>query len=236
MEKAPHQFHVLSADAFGSGKSPAWQGGPLRLRDEVALLAPVFGKTSGRFAIVGHSYGAATALIAATMMPERIRALAVYEPTLFSLLDAEREPPNDADGIRFAVAEATAALRRGATDLAAQRFIDFWMHEGAWAAMPEARRQPILASIENLPHWGDALFNEPTPLEVFAQLDIPVLYMMGKLSPASSRGVGRLLTAVLPQVEIIEFEGLGHMGPVTHPQIVNDAIFRFLDAHLNEAV
>jgi hypothetical protein len=73
------------------------------------------------------------------------------------------------------------------------------------------------------------LSNEPTPLRAFSALHVPVLYMMGSESPASSRGVGRLLTRVLPQVEVVEFEGLGHMGPVTHPQIVNAAISRFLD-------
>jgi pimeloyl-ACP methyl ester carboxylesterase len=34
---------------------------------------------------------------------------------------------------------------------------------------------------------------------------------------------------VLPSVEVVELEGLGHMGPVTHPQPVNDAIRRFLE-------
>ena len=81
----------------------------------------------------------------------------------------------------------------------------------------------------NLPSWFRALSNEPTPLRAFSALHVPVLYMMGSESPASSRGVGRLLTRVLPQVEVVEFPGLGHMGPITHPQIVNAAIVRFLE-------
>lgn len=47
-------------------------------------------------------------------------------------------------------------------------------------------------------------------------------------SPASSLSVARLLTAVLPRVEVIEFEGLGHMAPLTHPHVVNAAITEFL--------
>jgi pimeloyl-ACP methyl ester carboxylesterase len=39
--------------------------------------------------LVGHSYGAAVALIAALATPGRVRAMALYEPTLFALLDAE---------------------------------------------------------------------------------------------------------------------------------------------------
>ena len=232
MERLAPRFHVLAADAFASGKSPAWEGGRLQLRDEVALLEPVFACAGESFTLVGHSYGAAVALIAALGMPGRVRAMALYEPTLFSLLDAESPPPNDADGIRNAVANAVAALEEGDRDRAAQKFIDFWMHRGAWEAMSESRKGSIRDSIHCLPEWGAALFSEPTSLAQFAQLDIPVLYMIGKASPLSSRGVGRLLAATLPCAQVIEFEGLGHMGPVTHPEIVNEAIFHFLNAQI----
>jgi pimeloyl-ACP methyl ester carboxylesterase len=77
--------------------------------------------------------------------------------------------------------------------------------------------------------WGDALFNEPAPLDAFSGLNVPVLYMMGTKSPASSRAVGRLLMQALPRVQVVEFNGMGHMGPVTHPEVVNDAISRFLE-------
>jgi pimeloyl-ACP methyl ester carboxylesterase len=33
---------------------------------------------------------------------------------------------------------------------------------------------------------------------------------------------------VLPRVRVAEFKGLGHMGPVTHPETVNAAIAGFL--------
>ena len=231
IESLAPRFHVFAPDAYGSGKSPPWAGGPLRLLDEVAFLNPIFTRADERFAIVGHSYGAAVALLAALSMTGRIAALVLYEPTLFSLLDAETPQTNEADGIRAAVASAVRELEGGNTYRAAQHFIDFWMYEGAWAAMPESRQAPIMQSIHNLPNWGAALFNDTTPLSAFATLDVPVLYMMGKDSPLSSRGVGRLLTATLPRVQVIEFEGLGHMGPVTHPQVVNDAIFRFIDLH-----
>jgi pimeloyl-ACP methyl ester carboxylesterase len=77
--------------------------------------------------------------------------------------------------------------------------------------------------------WASALFGEPTPLEAFATLTVPVLYMIGKTSPTSSRDVARLLTKTLPRVEVVEFERLGHMGPLTHPDVVNEAICRFLE-------
>jgi len=73
------------------------------------------------------------------------------------------------------------------------------------------------------------LFTEPTPLKAFRSLDVPVLFMVGKRSTPSALGVARLLVNALPQVEVVEFENLGHMGPVTHPDLVNEAIGQFLE-------
>jgi pimeloyl-ACP methyl ester carboxylesterase len=152
----------------------------------------------------------------------------LYEPTLFALVDAHQPPPNDADGIRDTAAAASAALDAGDRDAAARHFIDFWMGGGSWDATPESRKPAIAGSMVNVRRWGHALFTEPTPLEAFGRLDMPVLYMLGTESPASSKAVARLLVPVLPNVRVVEFDGLGHMAPVTHPQVVNDAIARFL--------
>jgi len=222
-------FHVLAADSYGSGKSPPWPAErPLALDDEVELLEQVFARAGEPHSLVAHSYGAAVALIAAVRRPERIRALALYEPVLFGLLDEESPPPNAADGIRAAVVDGVAALEKHDRVSAARRFIDYWMGAGAWDRVPQARRDPILDSITNIGHWGNALFTEPTRLETFSRLDVPVLFMTGTESPPSSLGVARLLTRTLPRAEVLRFEGLGHMGPVTHPEVVNEAIRAFL--------
>jgi pimeloyl-ACP methyl ester carboxylesterase len=230
MEILAPKFHMLAPDSYGAGKSPAWPTDrTVSLRDEAALLEPVFALAGEPFALIGHSYGAAVALIATLAQPQRVRALALYEPTLFALLDAESPPPNKADGIRATAARAAAALDAGNPGGAAECFIDFWMGAGAWAQTPEPRKRTIASSIVNIRGWASALFGEPTPLDVFAALNVPVLFMIGKNSPASSLGVARLLTKTLPRLEVIEFEGLGHMAPVTHPGVVNAAISRFLE-------
>lgn len=224
------KFHVLAPDSWGSGKSPDWPSDRnIRLRDEVGFLEPVFEKTGTPLILVGHSYGAAVALIAALTHPGRIRAMALYEPTLFAVIDADTPPPNAADGIRDIATRAGAALDAGDRDTAAGLFIDYWMGPDTWRQMPEQRKPAIAASAANVRRWAHALFTEPTPLDAFRTLDIPVLYMTGKRSTAAAHGVARLLVRALPRVERVEFEELGHMGPVTHPDIVNAAIARFLE-------
>jgi pimeloyl-ACP methyl ester carboxylesterase len=232
-ERMAPQYHVLAADSYGSGRSPAWPANePLTLRDEVAFLEPVFARAGEPFSLVAHSYGAATALIAAIDRPERVRALAVYEPTIFSLVDAATPPPNDVDGIYEVEAVALVALAAGCTEAAAECFVDYWMGPGAWDAMPESRREAVaIAAANNIRGWVDAVTYEPTPLEAFRDLDVPVLLMSGKRSPKSSRAVARLLAETLPHATVIEFEHLGHMAPVTHPDIVNEVIADFLARH-----
>jgi pimeloyl-ACP methyl ester carboxylesterase len=127
------------------------------------------------------------------------------------------------------VADAGVALDAGNPDAAAQRFIDYWMGAGSWARTPDPRKPPIVASVINVRRWAHALFTEPTPLAAFRSLDIPILYMVGQRSTPAAQGVARLLTTALPRAEVVEFEALGHMGPVTHPGPVNDAIARFLE-------
>lgn len=232
MELLAPKFRVLAPDSYGSGRSPDWPSDRvISLSDEVELIESVLERAGSPLALVGHSYGAAVALIAAMADPSRVRALALYEPTLFALIDAAAPPPNDADGIRSGVADAGAALDAGNRDAAAERFIDYWMGTGSWKQTPEQRRPPIAASVTNVRRWAHALFTEPTPLTAFRSLDVPVLYMVGKRSTASARGVARLLAAALPRVQFVEFENLGHMGPVTHPDPVNEAIRQFLERH-----
>jgi len=222
-------YRVFAPDSLGAGKSPAWPAHHVvTLRDEVAFLETVFAEAGEPFFLAGHSYGGAVALIAALDRPERIRAIALYEPTLFALLEEEAPGQEAANGIRFAAADAAVAIDAHDNPAAAERFIDYWMGTGTWRSMPAARQTPIAASMNNVRGWATALFSEPTPLHAFRALELPILYMMGARSPASSLGVARLLTNTLANVTLMQFPGLGHMGPVTHPELVNAAVVDFL--------
>ena len=229
IELLSQNHRVLAPDSYGSGKSPDWHSdGEIALQDEVNFIEPVFALAESPFTLIGHSYGAAVALVAALANPRRIRALAIYEPTLFSLVDAQSSPPNGVDGIRNAVSAAGAALDVGDRDAAARHFIDFWMGTGSWSATPAQRKPTITESMANVRRWSHALFTEPAAIDAFAALNIPVLYMLGGSSPESAHAVARVLLPALRGVRVIEFPGLGHMAPVTHPQVINAEIARFL--------
>lgn len=123
---------------------------------------------------------------------------------------------------------AGAALDAGDADEAARHFIDFWMGAGSWAATPAQRKPAIADAMRNLRRWAHALFSEPTPAAAFAALDMPILYLQGSASPESAHAVARELVPHLPNVRVRVFERLGHMAPVTHPDVVNAEIAAFL--------
>ena len=80
----------------------------------------------------------------------------------------------------------------------------------------------------NVCGWASALFADLPPLNAFCALGMPILYRVGGRTPASSLGVARLLSKVLPQARMLAFPDLGPMGPVRHPERVNGAIRHFL--------
>jgi len=230
IDRLATRFRVLAVDLYGSGRSPAWPDDrPLTLADEVALIEPVVAAAGRRVHLVGHSYGGAVALRLALEHPDWLASLVVFEPVLFSLLMAHDPDEPGAREIQAVRDDTCAAAGRGDLDAAGGRFVDYWMGAGMWASLPDARRGSIAAAMTPVRSEWHALFAEPAPLHAFAALDLPVLCLVGSDSPASSRRVSQLLVKTLPRVVELELEGVGHMGPITHPERVNELIERYID-------
>lgn len=228
MTRLADRFHVVAVDSWGAGKSPEWPSDrEITLRDEVDLLEPVLARASGPVTLVAHSYGGAVALKAALLHTGRIGALALYEPTLFAPVDRTR--PDDVAGIRETVRVATGHLEAGDTHAAARAFLDFWTGPGSWDRMPPERQPVMAASVRNVRRWAHALLTDPATPQELAGLDMPVQLLTGGRSPRSSLSVAAFLASTLPRAESVRFEALGHMGPVTHPEVVNLEIEGFLN-------
>jgi pimeloyl-ACP methyl ester carboxylesterase len=232
IDRLAGRFRTLAVDLYGSGKSPRWPDDrALSLADEVALLEPVLAAAGDRFHLVGHSYGGAVALKAALADPGRLRSLVLYEPVLFSVLLAEDPAQPAAQEIVAVRDDTVAAIEAGSPRAAGARFLDYWMGAGTWAGMAEPRRNAVAMAMGSLSAEWHAAFMEPTPLSAFASLDVPTLCLTGSDSPGASSGVARLLTKVLPRVTEVEIAGVGHMGPVTHPERINALIERHLETN-----
>jgi len=230
------RYRMLAPNRIGYGGNPPWPGDrPAHLADEVVALEPLLDAAGPSCALVGHSAGGATALKIALLHPARVRALVVYEPSAFGLL-TRHQPDDPATAEIAAVRDETShAVAAGNLDGAAARFIDYWLAPGTWAATPAERRPALLEGLRPLPGEWQSVFGEQATLAELGALAVPTLCLTGTASPAPARAVAALLAAALPRVELVEFAGVGHMGPVTHPDQVNAAIERFLDRTLGEA-
>lgn len=88
------EFRMLSLDLRGHGAStlPTVIEGRIgwpEFRDDLLALLPLV--TEGPVVLAGHSMGGTTSLLAAEAAPERVKALALFDPVLFDEARAERD-------------------------------------------------------------------------------------------------------------------------------------------------
>jgi pimeloyl-ACP methyl ester carboxylesterase len=196
--------------------------------DELDLLETTFRLAGDRFHLVGHSWGGAIGLKAALRYLSRLQSMVLFEPALWSLLIAD--DPRSVASLEIVTNrdETQRLMDQGNFIEAGEHFIDYWVDPGAWQRMTEVRRSALVNGMHAAsPEWY-ASFHEPTPLTAFSTIDVPTLLLSGKKSTAPGRAITALLSSVLPHARVLELEGIGHMGPVTHPEIVNSAIEAFL--------
>jgi pimeloyl-ACP methyl ester carboxylesterase len=233
MARLAGRYRVLAPARIGYGGNPPWVGDrSARLADEVAALAPLLDAIGPSCALVGHSAGGSVALKAALAHPDLVRALVIYEPALFAPLVRHRpDDPATAEIVALGAATSRAVLA-GDLDSAAEHFLDYWCGPRTWATTPVKRLGAILAGLRPLPAEWECSFGELTTLTEWAGLSMPTLYLTGVTSPAPARALATLLASAIPRVELVEFAGVGHMGPVTHPDRVNAVIESFLNRAL----
>ncbi|HET9024311.1 MAG TPA: alpha/beta hydrolase [Burkholderiaceae bacterium] len=227
-ERLAPRFDVRTLDFHGHGARDPWAGNrPLTLVDDAALVAPILGE-AGPVHLVGHSYGGAVALKVAAMWPGRIASVAVYEPVLFRWLFAA-EPDAVAAREPWAVAAAMrSALNRGEAQCAAERFLDYWGGTGTWVSMSQDRQASQAARMRSVLAHFDALARDVPSGARLRGLRMPMLFLSGAATVASTARIAALLRSALPAARHLTLPGAGHLGPITHPDVVNDAIEHFL--------
>jgi pimeloyl-ACP methyl ester carboxylesterase len=229
MEKLSNRYHVIAPDLYGYGKSPVWNGGAeICLEDEAALLEPLMQLSTEPVHLIGHSFGAALALKAALKYPDRVMSVAVYEPVLFKLIFDDNSASKPAAEIR----QIRDTVYRGLNDRqpheAARVFVDYWNGSGTWEKLDPRRHSLIAGSMRSVLMNFNSLFSDGTVLDDFRKLNVPVLYLHGLETPDPTRHITDLLTSVLSHLEFCVLPGMGHMGPLTHAENVNEIINGFL--------
>lgn len=208
---------------YGAERWPA--GKPFHFREDVAMLAALLDEPMH---LVGHSYGGLLVLQLALAYPERVRSIALYEPVAFGVL----EEPDDADVLAELRSLPTYKPDPDGVDEAwLAGFVDWWNGAGAWAALPADTQRAFRDVAWKVSQEVASLVLDPTTRARYATITAPTLLLAGeRTQPAERRTVERL-AAALPHATLQMFPGLGHMGPITHGPLVNDAIVAHIARH-----
>lgn len=217
-ERLAPRFDVLAPDLIGYGAEPWPEGVPFHFEQDLEYLDSL---VSGPFHVVGHSYGGFLALKLALLRPQHVRSIAIYDPVAFGVLD---EVEDAAEWRELARVRQTWEPDAGGTDEAWLReFVEWWSGPGAWERLGEETRGSFRRLGWKVFQEVMTLAADRTSLTEYAAIDVPALIMGGATSPQAERRVVEKL-GTLPKATVRFVEGAGHMGPISHASVVNDAI------------
>lgn len=217
--------HVIAPDFLGSGERAPWQENPdFDFSEDVDLVATEIARVGAPVHLVGHSYGGLVAATLARRNPERVRSLALYDPVAFGVLHDASDQEGLDDLMRVGRHPVFFDPERGGGDEWFEAFVDYWNGEGAWRGMTESGRASFLRAGRKVFHEVRSLSNDRTRASAYATFSAPVLLLGGEKSPAAARRVVAILSEAFPRGRRLTVSGAGHMGPLTHATMVNEAI------------
>lgn len=191
--------------------------------------------------LVGHSYGAYTALLLAARHPELVRSLVLSEPpVLLWLAELPGGPPLLADFMDNLWKPAGSAFRAGDDEKALQMTVDwFGSHEFPTIGAP-IRYATLTAEMkqylrENLLEWR-ALTTSRDAFPNLTRADagkirLPVLVMTGDHSLAELKLIASELERVMPNVRKVVLPGATHEMWNEFPERCREILLDFLAQH-----
>lgn len=205
------RFSVYAMDRRGHGESgPPAEHALEREFEDVAAVIDAAGEPVD---LIGHSYGAHCALGAATMAPERVRHLVLYEPPTLDLArDALQtfetlEPPD-------ALAVFLSLLGNTPDEIQALKATPIWPY--------------LMSYVATIPFDGRALLGYGFEPSRFTSLKMPALFLAGSRTIVLIGEVMRQLRQPMPDAEWMTIEGEGHAAMTTAPKLFSDAVLAFL--------
>src|SRR5262249_28236195 len=151
----------------------------------------------------------------------RVTSLALVEPAAFRVLDRRTDPA------AFAEIEAVASrhlelVADGDLRAAADHFMGYWIGRATWAAMATDTRARLIATMPKIAAEFRLLFRDRERYDP-RRTGVPTLLVRGTQTTLAARAVSDRLAAAMPNVDLVEIEGAGHMLTVTHAGRVNEA-------------
>ena len=230
------RYRVLAVNLFGYGETTPWPGtSPQSLYAQAQLVMAVCDTVASPVHLVGHSFGGAVAMKAATLLGPRVGRLVLLEPNPFHLLEqaGRREAFLKARDLRDHV-KCFGSL--GDWRTVAERFADYWLGDGSWSAMPEKRRAAFVAALPPNFHEWDAVMTEATPIEAWTTLAAETLVVSDPRTRRPIREIVDIFADACPHWSFRSIAEGGHMAPLTRPDLINPIVREFLDGFATESI
>ena len=179
--------------------------------------------------LIGHSYGALTALYMAYQHPELVRTLVLGEPPVMSLLGNNHKYVEDFYAMKENVQDA---IRRHDMEGAVRIFLDRVMRkEGFFYQLPSHARAVLMANAKSL--GGElASVTQRFTLEDAQKVTIPTLLVKGELSPKFLHQIIGILASCMPNSQEIIIPAESHnLGLSEKPQVFNASVLEFLSKY-----
>ncbi|MET8626464.1 alpha/beta fold hydrolase [Kitasatospora sp. NPDC004669] len=226
----PSNITAIRYDRRGHSRSSA-PAGRANLYDHVGDLVSVITELAGGAAhVVGHSYGALVALMAAARHPELVHSLLVHEPPAFSLLAGDPQGEQLRAEARAHVTTVAAHIEAGRRDEAVALFAEKVAFGPQWR---ELFPQPQRAMLAGNAHTFLDQFRDPDhyalDLEALATDRVPITMTVGTIGPATVLRSTQLLADRLPAATVEALAGAGHAPQLSHPDAFAAALVRHLE-------
>ena len=193
----------------------------------------------GKVFLIGHSYGAFTALFLAARHPQLIRAVVLAEPPAVSLL-RQLSGPDAAQGRAMfddiqarMVAPMQAAFAAGDTERGVALFINYvFADPRAWDRLSASSKAETLRDA----HEWEVMMTSGTlfpdlPPETVRRMNVPVLVMSGAKSYPFLGKIDEALIQMLPDSRRIVFPDAGHQMWLQHPEQAREDAEAFFASH-----
>lgn len=196
------------------------------LEERIICLKNQIAKCEGSVHLFGHSFGCTLAAELMLAIPERIISATFYEPVIPGLLRMSGSK-SDADLLATLV-NLWNSIRTSSTGNEIRLFLDYWAGTDIWQKLPADKKQKL----RSLAKPTAADFEQAISLshEQYSRLPktIPTQIIVGSASPAVSQRMSEIAAEVIPVSWVKPIQGLGHMGPVTHPELVFPSVIDHL--------
>jgi len=225
---------VIALDFRGFGDSDKPEGDPKELYTPDHLAADVLALLDHlgieRFVVAGHDTGAVIAQVLAREVPERVRALALFNTPHAAIADKPKEPAAQRESWyhhfhALPWSHELVGYNRDTTELYLRHFYDHWVGNKGSVRPKEfeaivdtfARPDAIRASFG----WYRATYEQesgPSAHALEGPISIPTVVRWGELDPVKPASWAEGIEQTFPNLNFRFVPGAGHFVPFEAPE------------------